>query len=1056
MRQFKTKKGSALLIVIGMLGFLIISAVAFSAYMRYSRLPSSYLRRSASSRQLVKAAMAEAIDSLDRAVNNNPHPGVGNLSTDGKLHNEWRNRVLVGVNNWQEPGEPSVRWDKTVSPLCLEALAYIPPTLVNEARYYSRLSPTAEWKAFDFDVGRYAFCVLDVSDYFDVNRMFANQRRTSASNQRVSLSYIFEDGAKHTGSGSGASQWDTFMEQFRDVDSKTKEISFQSKYPLISVADFNLALGQKGSIGKMKSPFVEYIKSTGSRDGFYDLGKNGNEAADDMVSRMTFVTDGLFPKTRTKTSSAAASGSSGNQNASEETYDLADADSQPFDVKELSAKDVNPNAFALTIEANNLQGKAKNEWPYVLSTLGCVSLYDYLDANRVPLSLATPTLERVPMVCGIHPMISDLKFAVTKKFDPENGEKVITGSENTREVEKTVLYKIDAAKFAQGFQSATLRALTVFPFSHKDENDGSYQIDGRMSFFFASEQMALRTGSAQGELRLGKKEIETTAIDSDNGMINFKLSFPGQVTYGEIRQEADAVKKFDSRIGTEAQRIATALALDDNALLKVVYRWTQHREDQNGITVWSPSFEKVEKDKNITYIHSAHTAFKPFKSNGQKDDRFENSEALKNIIQSGVNINLNCAFWLRIKDKDENIVDMVPACLEDDEIQNNSKIAQAKRWRTLFGDQPFPVLRFNTGVNFNFSLDRIEEMASNNAELDFKLEPSAAIVADPRHNHAPEEWFAFTGGALDEQTWLANNMTGKDGRDKDIFMATSDAGYLQSVYEFAFLPRFNTLKREGSSKPTNMKIDSSTQSKYVKIADTFEETRNNEIAWRTYDPFERDWEAFSKLPFVNEGTGFKVNPYSDSTNVMMSVFANTPLDWRCTSTNVTDSGVDFSSMNMDDFNKKYAFNAYSETAKIEWNVLNQIAGRFMDEVRRNGSNKSWEEVWRENMRWRDNGSDNGSDKGTRLCGFDLNSDLKLWDADKKYLYGFWKECFAVKQQLFLVFVRAEPMMMGSGAAGHTPPQLGGRAMALVWRDPTRAKNNNTPHKTRVLFYRQFD
>lgn len=1052
MRQFKTKKGSALLIVIGMLGFLIISAVAFSAYMRYSRLPSSYLRRSASSRQLVKAAMAEAIDSLDRAVNNNPHPGVGNLSTDGKLHNEWRNRVLVGVNNWQEPGEPSVRWNKTVSPLCLEALAYIPPTLVNEARYYSRLSPTAEWKAFDFDVGRYAFCVLDVSDYFDVNRMFANQRRTSASNQRVSLSYIFEDGAKHTGSGSGASQWDTFMEQFRDVDSKTKEISFQSKYPLISVADFNLALGQKGSIGKMKSPFVEYIKSTGSRDGFYDLGKNGNEAADDMVSRMTFVTDGLFPKTRTKTSSAAASGSSGNQNASEETYDLADADSQPFDVKELSAKDVNPNAFALTIEANNLQGKAKNEWPYVLSTLGCVSLYDYLDANRVPLSLATPTLERVPMVCGIHPMISDLKFAVTKKFDPENGEKVITESENTREVEKTVLYKIDAAKFAQGFQSATLRALTVFPFSHKDENDGSYQIDGRMSFFFASEQMALRTGSAQGELRLGKKEIETTAIDSDNGMINFKLSFPGQVTYGEIKQEADAVKKFDSRIGTEAQRIATALALDDNALLKVVYRWTQHREDQNGITVWSPSFEKVEKDKNITYIHSAHTAFKPFKSNGQKDDRFENSEALKNIIQSGVNINLNCAFWLRIKDKDENIVDMVPACLEDDEIQNNSKIAQAKRWRTLFGDQPYPVLRFNTGVNFNFSLDRIEEMASNNAELDFKLEPSAAIVADPRHNHAPEEWFAFTGGALDEQTWLANNKTGEGDRDKDIFMATSDAGYLQSVYEFAFLPRFNTLKREGSSKPTNMKIDSSTQSKYVNIANTFEETRNNEIAWRTYDPFERDWEAFSKLPFVNEGTGFKVNPYSDSTNVMMSVFANTPLDWRCTSTNVTDSGVDFSSMNMDDFNKKYAFNAYSETAKIEWNVLNQIAGRFMDEVRRNGSNKSWEEVWRENMGWRDN----GSDKGTRLCGFDLNSDLKLWDADKKYLYGFWKECFAVKQQLFLVFVRAEPMMMGSGAAGHTPPQLGGRAMALVWRDPTRAKNNNTPHKTRVLFYRQFD
>jgi hypothetical protein len=104
------------------------------------------------------------------------------------------------------------------------------------------------------------------------------------------------------------------------------------------------------------------------------------------------------------------------------------------------------------------------------------------------------------------------------------------------------------------------------------------------------------------------------------------------------------------------------------------------------------------------------------------------------------------------------------------------------------------------------------------------------------------------------------------------------------------------------------------------------------------------------------------------------------------------------------------------------------------------------------MSWRE--TDSGD--GARLCGIDLKSDLKFWDVDKKYLYGFWKECFAAKQQLFLVFVRAEPMMMGSGAAGHTPPQLGGRAMALVWRDPKRTKNNNTPHKTRVLFYRQFD
>jgi len=63
-------------------------------------------------------------------------------------------------------------------------------------------------------------------------------------------------------------------------------------------------------------------------------------------------------------------------------------------------------------------------------------------------------------------------------------------------------------------------------------------------------------------------------------------------------------------------------------------------------------------------------------------------------------------------------------------------------------------------------------------------------------------------------------------------------------------------------------------------------------------------------------------------------------------------------------------------------------------------------------------------------------------------------------------------MMGGGAIGQTPPQLGARAVALVWRNPhrgskaytdtgddggdTSAAPANAPHQTRVLFYRQFD
>jgi hypothetical protein len=52
-------------------------------------------------------------------------------------------------------------------------------------------------------------------------------------------------------------------------------------------------------------------------------------------------------------------------------------------------------------------------------------------------------------------------------------------------------------------------------------------------------------------------------------------------------------------------------------------------------------------------------------------------------------------------------------------------------------------------------------------------------------------------------------------------------------------------------------------------------------------------------------------------------------------------------------------------------------------------------------------------------------------------------------------------MMGGGGS-LMPPQLGARAVALVWRDPREPEKNAddedvvAPHRTRILFYRQLD
>ena len=45
-----SQQGSALLIVLGFLSFMVVSAVAFAIWMRNERLPSSALRRSVATR----------------------------------------------------------------------------------------------------------------------------------------------------------------------------------------------------------------------------------------------------------------------------------------------------------------------------------------------------------------------------------------------------------------------------------------------------------------------------------------------------------------------------------------------------------------------------------------------------------------------------------------------------------------------------------------------------------------------------------------------------------------------------------------------------------------------------------------------------------------------------------------------------------------------------------------------------------------------------------------------------------------------------------------------
>ena len=1051
------RKGSALLIVLGVLSFLVVSAVAFSAFMRRARLPSSYLRRAVASRQLAKDALAEAIDQVDRAIANGVHPGIG-----GSDRNTWRNRVFFNGG-----GESSIAL--TAPTLTLEGLAYIPPPLVNEARYWSRKTPTAMWQSIPYDIGRYAYCAIDVSDYFDVNRLTSTYPRSSAANRRITISHLFEPSSAnnpHNAAPSGAKKWDEFMSDFREIDDKTLEIDFDSssKIPLVSLADFNLALADNGPIGNIRSAFGEYIEKNMSQ--FYP--GNSSEKLR-PYAEMTFVTDGLFPRSRI--SNDGGDGST----ATVERYDIGDGKYQPYQMADLRKDDSIYLSEALAFYKTQIAPSNESKtWWERLCGFGMAALADYLDEDHYPISLAVPTTEQVPMICAIEPKLSQQPVFAVEPHEGNltgvDGGPLDNGEQATeRKVEQIVRWKIKGDEFGKAFMGGKIHALVAYPFLHRGTQSSDWKLDGIFSMFLTTGSVIpFRTSNESDSLHLSQQNLPDTGVKGDTGVMTIKLGEAKPNFPAEYDKEEDAVWEgdLDMRAGVD---LAAKFSMDGNELLKVTYRWTQKRQKkpEGGMGDWTPTFEDVQADPGKCDDLKATTMLPALNGNGKeigsRSQEFS-EEALAAMVKAkkSVHVHLNAALWLRVKEGDEVVVDMVPASISDDEIQNPDNKDPGRtviqRQGSMKADgNPFPVLKFTTKVEFDFGVDGMKALEGAGKQLE--IEPRALMVPDPRHNHAPENWFADNAGSITKSKWLESNLVGSsDDRDGDIFMATSDAGYLQSIYELAFLPRFSNPANQSGTVTGNCQIPGNNwrDGAYATSAGG---TLNADLMWHTYDPVGEDRVAFENFPFTNEGTGMKVNPYSDSTNVLMAAFANTPISWRYAHTNYEFS-TELKQYQKDaaGFNQKYAWNSYSSGAGFAWNDLEKVAGRFMRFVR---DERNWKTAWNK-MEWYDLCRDGqvfpaGGGAGTDMQMSDETDEL--WDADRKFLYGFWRDCFDAKQQLFLIFVRAEPLLLGGGTADQLPPQLGARAVALVWRDPSTSStgtSNGYPHRTRVLFYRPLD
>ena len=1035
------KRGSALLIVLGMLAFMVISAVAFSAFMRYSRLPSSYLRRTSSSRQLAKAALAEAIDILDVSIGNDPFPGLGDnggsyryprkpksgQSGGGspRQRNYWRGHVFTGTNRLVNASE-------TVSTLTLEGLAYLPPGLINEARYFSRHSTAAMWHDLGFDSGRFAFCAVDVSDHIDVNRVFADRPRNSSDRGRLTLAHVFEETPDHTFYATPSpSQWDDFVAKYNeivDLNPGDPLPKTPSKLPFTSLADLNLAINREGWSSTL-SPFCRYFGGTEYVT---------DPDSDARLGLMSFVTDSYFPDTNTTESAK---------------YDLCRA--QPFGRmwheknRQMSYDD------QLDASMSTPSTKEMRKLLYdVMTEIDSISLYDYLDENDIPTSLAIPSVERVPMICALRPTMS-LQFKTEKTEEPEKPG--IAEDAETKEAPGTIALVKYNYKLKLVDAVGDVDALCMYPFRRDDAADTTkFTLD----FAFRLGFVAGTTGPG---LRAHKKSPLAVATAQDfeakkngavvnNGVVKFHMAVPGSVKSSGVKEEKDAFSSFGVTLKFDDLRTWC----DNNIIFSVPHKYVVEADNTTDPPKRRWKHKGVFTDKRSDC--KVNVDLHPLGSNGMGDGGFT-PDAL--LAGNSVEVTPCLTLTARImSDRSSKTVDLVPAWYEDDAGYNGLN-TPAEVGDVCGSERPILSMVCNQAITFGEATFGKDDTLS--PEFAPNGKDGVLICPDPRWNFAPENFFVKGGSSLPEgQAFLDLLDLENGGRDCDIFLMVSNQGYMQSPSEIAFLPRTTTARLPNSDQfgtaatTFNKKIYESGEGAVAPYGNL----PHGDLMWKTYRLFAHDGndDNIYGLGITYGGSGYRANPFAASKDAIMAAFANTPVSWWAASTNYTDNAEgksQFADMGAEEFNKNYAFSGMNNKAKFAWKDLELVAENLRNAMRRADGN------WQAGFHIQD-----WDGESSDLCGVSFQNGTQaddFYDIDRKMLYGFWRDSLSPRQQLFLVFVRAEPMMMGGGAIGQTPPQLGARAVALVWRDPTDPRrypgskaDEDTPHRTRILFYRQFD
>lgn len=1181
-----SQKGSALLIVLGFLSFMVVSAVAFAIWMRSERLPSSALRRNVASRYLVKAALAQAMSRVDDAIRSHPYPGAWSTNNtkygttgvnvyrdrNGLAYDWWESRVFMppdpdGVRQQDGSNIDYPRYapvTKTVSVLSLEALGYLPPEIVNDVRLLARSSWAAQWEYFNFDAGRYAFCAVNVSDMLDINKLAADSPRTSAAAarpkragdnpppSRFSLAYLFRGLNSHEMSkpNNSLSEFDEFVHEKRYTRNQGQSESVSENWkqaPFVSLMDYNLAMGVVAPVaGTLYSPFCFYVEGRTTDKTFYGGGAGSQYVK--MAARQPFVTDSWFPRSDYELSQMEINGRS-RIGSLPTLRDIAQY--QPFlPGMRTSLKDVERGITTEFLKKMRDEGR-------VFSRQDPMMLYDYLDEDNVPLSLAMPCTERVPMVTALGPL-----QGLQVEFSQEPA--VPDGLKKTYDIK----IKMTPPQLSSG---------VVFPFMKGSGDDSrNYDVQAFMRLVFVDETSNTSDQPSAIKLLRSKEfaslrpENEAAWKADDNNQ--FKLAGDSCLlvnNFGTGSFKPDVVEPRDVYKENGMVKLGNPQPIEATILQKIEY--------------YKPKSEKEPTEPGDLDRTCYQILLPPFNEEGKVLPDVEGKEMEENdylAFRSQHNIRPYLMTWVRVKDGDNKTVDLVPATLADDNDLNgfNNEDALGPISDPFGSAKDMPILYFPSKTTFTYPDPKAMPSPTT---MDWKYK--ACYTVDPRYNWAPENWW-FEGTASPTlQTWYTRvfGADEKDGnsilnqlvavefngtvpnrgdRARDPVLFVSNLGYLQSVGEMAFLPRLSAMNN--SSQPDCV-LNESSYDGGIRDRDAVQDCVKTmpcaRAAWKSYQNYRTNVDPDRTGPdnafefganlyrrgLVNPQQGFYVNPFTQSKEVMLAAFANTPINYWVAGTNYQAQGksqvTKFRSQDVfdadtsfrADYLAEYMMHRYEDLA----NML-KIKGGNMTEVQSYMFQRLWADmfdaldwggrmnpqkkvvdIYKELFNYYDRGGGNASDYSVMYTSSDNSyGDLNYFvtqggapsveldisqathqdeyadplyyyndkrtpsrtpatgdyicDADRMFLHSYWRDCFASRQQLFLIFVRAESTALGGTGEG-TPAQQGGRAVALVWRDPeaptgydvyevdgnqdwNNSDSRRHPHKMRVLFYRQLD